>query len=129
MPRLADLGVHPMSAPGLTPGVLGLVLACLGLVLLVQSARSPAPNAEEGGGEGGWGRLAVTLAFCFAYAAVLLGRVPFWLATALFVGVFVLTFTFGRSKARALGMAAALAVATAASVTFLFQQVFLVQLP
>ena len=125
MPRLAELGVDPMSAPGLTPGLLGVVLAGLGLALLSRSVwRTPLPAA----GEGGWGRLAITSALCFVYAAGLLGRVPFWLATALFVGAFALAFTW-RGGWRAVLFAALLAVATAAAVSTLFQEVFLVRLP
>ena len=125
MPRLTELGVHPMSAPGLTPGVLGLVLAGLGLALLARSARGRAPAAE---GEGGWDRLAITLALCLVYAAILLGRLPFWFATALFVGGFVLAFTW-RGRLGAVLAATVLALATAAMVSVLFQQVFLVRLP
>ena len=125
MPRLAELGVNPMSAPGLTPGLLGVVLAGLGLALLLRSALAAPPPAAA---EGGWDRLALTLALCLVYALGLLGRVPFWLATALFVGAFALTFTW-RGGGRAVLLAALLASGTAAVVSTLFQEVFLVRLP
>ena len=125
MPRLGDLGVDPMSAPGLTPGLLGVVLTGLGLVLLLRRTRTP----RRGDGEGGWGRLAITAVLCLAYAAVLLGRVPFWFATALFVGAFALTFTWSGPKPRVVLVAAALALAVALAVSALFQDVFLVRLP
>ncbi len=50
MPRLAELGVDPMSAPGLTPGLLGLVLAGLGLALLSRSAWTDAALPRRGRG-------------------------------------------------------------------------------
>ncbi len=125
MPRLANLGVHPMSAPGLTPGLLGLVLAGLGLALLLRSAWTAPARAA---GEGGRDRLAITLVLCLVYAIGLLGRVPFWLATAVFVGAFALVFTW-RGGLRAVLFAAMLALATSAIVSTLFQEVFLVRLP
>jgi len=40
MPRLAELGVHPMSAPGLTPGLISLVLLGLGGLLVIRRRRN-----------------------------------------------------------------------------------------
>ena len=134
MPRLENLGVHPMSAPGLTPGLIGAVLAGLGIALFLRSLRAralAAPAAAPARSEAGGGRrLLIALALCLFYATILLGRVPFWLATALFVFTFVLTFTWQQRKAaRLVVMAASLAIAVSAAVTLLFEQVFLVRLP
>lgn len=131
MPRLEHLGVHPMSAPGLTPGVLGLVLAVLGFALLFRSIRAtPKTTGENTAAAGGWSRLATTLALCLAYALVLLGWLPFWLATALFVFAFVLLFTWSdRPGLRSAVIAGSLALVVSAAVTLLFQEVFLVRLP
>lgn len=134
MPRLENLGVHPMSAPGLTPGLIGLVLAGLGAALLLRNikvraqaaATATVPEPEAGSGR----RLAISMALCLVYAIVLLGWLPFWLATAVFVFAFVLTFTWQRHAAmRLAAIAAVLAVAVAAAVTLLFERVFLVHLP
>ena len=38
--RLTELGVHPMTAPGLVPGLLGLVTALLGGILTARSVRT-----------------------------------------------------------------------------------------
>lgn len=134
MPRLENLGVHPMSAPGLTPGLLGLVLLLLGLLLLLRSLRerrataSPVPSRPAVAGNGGRALLAVAL--CLAYALGLLGRLPFALATGVFVFAFVAAFGFERARPwRTLGGAAAMAVFTAIAVTLLFEQLFLVRLP
>ena len=132
MPRLENLGVDPMSAPGLTPGLLGLVLTGLGLMLFVRSLRARKTSLQGDGTEasGGWYRFLVTLVLCLVYALLLLGRLPFWAATGLFVFSFVLTFTWQRHSLLRVGAsAAALAVAVAVSVTLLFEQVFLVRLP
>ena len=135
MPRLENLGVHPMSAPGLTPGVLGLILALLGVTLLVRTLRAQrhqTPESSDGKAppSAGWGRLAITLALCLFYAVALLGWLPFWLATGLFVFGFVLTFTWGeRPSWRVALISVALAIGVSAAVTLLFEQVFLVRLP
>lgn len=136
MPRLEDLGVHPMSAPGLTPGLIGLVLLVLGLLLLLRSLRERRAAAARGEagpapavrGEGARALLAVLL--CLVYALGLLGRLPFAWATGLFVFAFVAAFGFERARPwRTLGGAAAMAVFTAVAVSLLFEQLFLVRLP
>lgn len=145
MPRLENLGVHPMSAPGLTPGVIGLVLLLLGLLLLVRSLRerraaaaraaasaapaAPAASAASAAsGDGARALLATVL--CLVYALGLLGRLPFFWATGLFVFAFVVAFAFERARPwRTLGGAAAMALFSAVSVTLLFERLFLVQLP
>ena len=131
MPRLQDLGVHPMSAPGLTPGVLGLVLAVLGLALLIRSARATAAGAPDSEADWiGWGRLVLALSLCLIYGGALLGRVPFWMATALYVFAFVAAFKWrDGGPAKALLAAGALAIVVAFAVTLLFERVFLVRLP
>jgi len=132
MPRLENLGVHPMSAPGLTPGLLGLVLGVLGVMLLWRSRHAYAAVAppEETTAAGGWLRFVTTLALCLMYATVLLGRLPFWLGTALFVFTFVVTFTWRRHPPMKVGLyAVGLALIVAVAVTLLFEKVFLVRLP
>jgi hypothetical protein len=60
--------------------------------------------------------------------------VPFWLATALFVFVAIAALRWGERRARGelgrgLLVAALCAAGTAASVTLVFQELFLVRLP
>lgn len=133
MPRLAELGVHPMSAPGLTPGLIGLVLAGLGLALLWRSLR-PWPDDVVSEAAPGtnlvWWRALLALLLCLFYALGLLGHLPFLWATGLFVFSFVAVFSFDRKRLlRSLLGAALMAVAVAVSVSLLFEQLFLVRLP
>ena len=140
MPRLTELGVHPMTAPGLVPGLLGLVTALLGGILTTRSARTGGgpPAGAVGGGSQDFlrqaGRFALTLVLCLAYAVVLVGRVEFWLATGLFVFAFIVLFEWNGEReisghVRAVVFAGIQAVVVSALVTVVFERIFLVRLP
>ncbi len=135
MPRLEHLSINPYTVPGIVPGLLSGVLLLLGMVLLVRAIR-----------QGGWrfdaatmtsavgARLVLMLLLTLGYAAGLVGRLPFWLATGLFVFLFVLLFEWrgdrppaGHLKSGAVALV--LAVAVSVGVSALFQHVFLVRLP
>ena len=78
--------------------------------------------------------MALAVALTLGYAGGLVGRVPFWLATGLFVFAFAALFEWleagGRApRPRGLAAAAALAVVAAAAVSWVFRYVFLVRLP
>lgn len=138
MGRLEIRQIHPLSAPGLTPGLLGLALALTSLLLIGKSVRNshaPAPtDGAEEGDPGAWFRLATAAVLCLVYALGLVGRVPFWLATTLFVAVSIAVFewerggTHGRRLVR-LGWALFLGVATGVAVSYAFRDLFLVRLP
>ena len=68
------------------------------------------------------------------YAAGLVGRVPFWLATFLFVFASIVVFERNEYKNRRMAtrrliVAAVIAGATAFAVPFVFERIFLVNLP
>lgn len=128
MPRLENLGIDPVSAPGVTPGLLAIVIAGLGGVLLVRSVRAHAPGATQV--SEGWGRVALAVALCLIFALGLIGRIDFTFATAVFVFAFCGLFSDpSQTILRRLLGAAVLAAATSLAVTFLFERVFLVRLP
>jgi len=145
MDRLEAQGVDPYSVPGLVPGMLGVLLACFGLLLLLRGWRGRPPAAlqdaappDEGAGAGGtaepW-RIGLALLLCLGFGLGLLGRgPPFWLAAFLFVFLAIVLFelpdrrrdgTLTRGTARA----ALVAGLGSAAVTFVFQEIFLVRLP
>jgi putative tricarboxylic transport membrane protein len=139
MPRFEELNVNPYTAPGLVPGVLGLVLLVLGAVLFVRAARAGGwrlgtSSAVAHSADPGVYRLALCVALCLGYAAGLVGRLPFWLATFLFVAAFVALFEWPRAASRAdrrhrLIFAVLFAAIVSAAVTLVFQRIFLVRLP
>lgn len=141
MPRFEQLNVNPYTVPGLVPGALGVVILILGTALFVRAARAGGWRLiEHAAGRGpswsdpGTRNLALAIVLCLGYAAGLVGRMPFWLATFLFVAVFVAAFEWRRARSRSarlrrLAFAVVFAGVVAAAVTLVFQEIFLVRLP
>jgi len=141
MPRFEHLAAQHYEVPGLVPGLLGLIILGFGLLMFIRAVR-------EGGLQLGAQpqrlrallngveprRVAWLLLFTIAYAGVLIGRVPFWLATLLFVLAFILFFdaaqaTTRNQRLRLCLTASVQAVLTALIVTYVFEYVFRVRLP
>lgn len=138
MPRLEARRVLPMTVPGLVPGMLSVGLIICGVLLAIRSLRARA--------EGGWQaltsglvsegarRVLAVLFHVLVYTLVLVGTLPFWLATAIFVFAFIVTFEVWitprpRPLLPSVAWALALAVVTSAAVTYVFERLFLVRLP
>ncbi|VAW11942.1 hypothetical protein MNBD_ALPHA09-2373 [hydrothermal vent metagenome] len=139
MPRFETLNIEPYTVPGIVPGVLSFILILLGMLLLVRACA-----------KGGWRldprravalflspdnkRLTIALVLTLGYAAGLVGRVPYWLATVIFVFFFTATYEWSGDdgagpRARKLATAGVQAVLVAIAVTVVFQEIFLVRLP
>ena len=149
MERLENLGATLYTAPGLVPGILGVSIAFLGLLLALRSLRRRArvraqfpdrpelvsllPSARPS--RVAWQRMGLVLLLMLGYAVGLVGHgIAFWFATALFVFAFIAIFEWPERHAKgdiARGIASALifAIATTAVVTLVFEQVFFVRLP
>jgi Tripartite tricarboxylate transporter TctB family len=141
MPRFAELNVNPYTAPGLVPGILGAIILVLGVMLFLRAARAGGwrlterpPDATPLLADPGTRRLLLSVILCVGYAGGLIGRLPFWLATFLFMATFVVLFEWplaaDRSdRARRVLWAMLLAAAISTAVSFVFQEIFLVRLP
>ena len=142
MPRLEERGVHPSGAPGVVPGLLAIALLVCALMLTVRSVRAGGHRPQTtGDGLGGWlvgpegRRLGFALVVTLSYGILLVGTIPFWLATMLFVVAFVVGFERlsvpeDRPSWRSTLIAAtALAVAAGTIVPMVFERLFLVRLP
>ena len=145
MDRLERLNINPYEAPGLVPGLLGALIVLLGLALAVRAWRRGAlarAAAELGGATssqgrpGAWRHMAAVFALTLVYALVLIGTgLPFWLATFIFVTVFI--GLLDRERQAALGRsivgqwlrAGLYGAAWSALVSLSFQHIFLVRLP
>ena len=133
MDRLEIRRIHPLSAPGLVPGMLGLALAICALVLIAGAGRRGLANPFAGAERGPMLRLAACLALTLAYPLLTIGSLPFWLATTLFVSTFVAAFEWeprpASGHARALGVAALMGLIAGPLTAYVFQELFLVRLP
>jgi hypothetical protein len=137
MDRLENLHINKYEAPGLVPGLLGAAVFLLGVALALRAVKRGAlkPMASRPAREG-VGRMGLVFGAMLLYSLVLVGHgLPFWLATAAFVAVFIFFFdrerqtAIGRSAARQALLALICGVATSAVITLAFQEVFYVRLP
>lgn len=138
MPRFEHLNVNPYTVPGLVPGLLGAIIAVLALVMAVRSWR-PALSGAAASGEPpltarASRRIGLTLLITVVYGLVLVNWLPFWLATFVFVAVFIIVFEFidaaaGANAVRLVSLALVQAAIVSAAVTLLFERIFLVTLP
>lgn len=138
MPRLEIRRIHPLTVPGLVPGILSAALIICGAILALRSVRRPAPGGWTGLGEAlvsPAARRALTVAvLAFTYTLGLIGLMPFWAATAIFVCAFILVFEVWLAEPRrtliqSLPWAVGLAIAVGFAVTLTFERLFLVRLP
>jgi putative tricarboxylic transport membrane protein len=136
MPTFLERKGEIYVAPGLVPGFYGIVIALLSLVLgaraLFRARRSLGSNVARPAGGGA--QLAIVAALGLAFCFVLIGRMPFWLATAIFVSAFIAVFEWQagdglRRCAWRLSTAALQGLGTGVAVTLVFQKLFLVRLP
>lgn len=137
MPRLEEQGINPYTIPGLVPGLLGVILAALGVALFFRRtpvAAGPDLEGDDGGVAEPW-RVGLAFLLCVGFGAGALGHgPPFWLGAGLFIFLAITLFEWPEHRAAGtlrygLIRAALVAVAAAAAVTFVFQEVFLVRLP
>jgi putative tricarboxylic transport membrane protein len=135
MPRLEERGINPLTAPGIVPGVLGATLFLLGLMLAL---RRHDPRRERIGlsailGTGNQRlNLVVALVLNVVFALVLVGRLPFWIATFLYLAAFMTVFGLeyrrdGWRKRAALILVVSSGIT--AGIVYLFESLFYVRLP
>ena len=141
MPRYEEIGVNPYSVPGIVPGLLGIIVGFLGIVLLIRSitrgghalhitkATLAAFFKDEP-----TRRLLLTLAVCLGYAFGVLNRIPYLASTILYLFVFVVVFEYKRgvplrAQGRMFLMALLLAGISGTATWATFRYLFLVNLP
>jgi hypothetical protein len=141
MPRFASVGANPYSVPGIVPGLLGVVLTTLGLMLLARSIRRKGyrlgltrETIRGYFAEASTKRFLIALFLSVIYGAFILKRIPYALATGLYVFAFVLIFEYRPgedlfSQKRTLFFSFLEALLVSAGVTLVFRYLFLVDLP
>jgi hypothetical protein len=138
MPRLEARRIHPTTIPGFVPMILGAALTLCGVLLGWRSYKLPSA--------GGWSGLvdliktmsvARVMAGMFligVYALGLVGWLPFWAASMIFIFAFIVTFELVLTDLpepimRSLIWALLTAVTCGAGIYYLFSTIFLVRLP
>ncbi len=141
MDRLDKLSINPWSAPGLTPGVVGVLMVGFALALAWQAWRADAgavdaPASAGAAAPAGSGRRTlVAVVLCVLFAGLSLGHgLPFVIEGSVFVFVFTSIFSWSDWRAqqrlgRGLAQTLVVAVAASAFISWLFESVFLVRLP
>jgi putative tricarboxylic transport membrane protein len=138
MPRLENRRIHPATVPGLVPGMLGAALTVCTLLLLLKAIRTPA----TGGWRAVWAlvptlagaRVAAVLVLTLGFTLLLVGWLPFWLATMAFVFTFIVTFELWLTDEpspwrKTLLWAVVISVSSGVAIYLVFERVFLVRLP
>jgi hypothetical protein len=141
MPRFENLGANPFSVPGIVPGILGIIIFLLSLVIFVRSLRNGGyrlgigrRTATDFFQNADMQRMLLTTVICTIYGLLMIGNLNYYLATFGFVLAFLLLFQYRPSE----GIAAQLkllfasvlqAGLTAAVVGAVFRYLFLVDLP
>jgi len=130
MDRFEAMGATVYTAPGFVPAIFGFTLVLLGAVL---AWRGWSVRLAAGGVEGEppllSRRISLMLALTLAYAAGMVGRMPFWLATSLFVAAFTAAFADTLPPMRRAITALASGALTTLAVLVVFERIFLVRLP
>lgn len=136
MPRFTEVGSSIWAAPGMVPGMLGAALVVLAVILFARTvaARRAGAVDDAPAEPGAWRRMMTAVVFCIVYAGVLVGRMPFWLATFLFAFVFIAAFELSDPQKRvswARHVVFALVIAALASgiISYIFENIFFVRLP
>src|SRR5690349_10173449 len=94
MPTYSDQKGTIYTAPGLVPGFYGIVIAMLSIWLGLRAIRQGALHADtqelatKPARSSVDNRLALAVALMLLFVIVLLGRMPFWLSSAIFVAAF-----------------------------------------
>jgi hypothetical protein len=139
MDRLERQGVSFYTAPGLVPGILGVLMVICGLVLAGRALHEGALGARQRPpllfNPDSLRRAGVTLLLTLGFAFALVGHgLPFPLAAAIFLFFQIAVLQYPERKAknevgRGLLAAALVAAGAAIVISLLFQEVFLVRLP
>lgn len=138
MDRLEIRHIHPASIPGLLPMVLGTAMVILAVIVFMVSRRTTPSetDAQETVSRNEIASFVWVVALCGIYALFLVGRLHFWLASALFVFAFIIYAEWDGLKSGStskrlvtLGTALAIAIIVTGGISFLFEDGFLVRLP
>lgn len=138
MPRLEARRINPLTIPGLVPMALGVALVALALLLGFRALKLTDRTAiadllalfrtREAS------RAAAAAGLVLVFTLLLIGNMPFWLASMLFIFAFVIVLEVFLAAepvplVRSVLWGAATAIVCGGAIYVLFAQIFLVRLP
>jgi len=133
MPTFKELGANPYSAPGIVPGILGVILLFMSAILFTRSIirkeykiRLSFQGLKLFFKNNSIIRLLITL-FLSVFYVILLGKINYFLLTTIYIFLFVWSFELKTKKT--LFFAFLEAVLIAACISYVFRYLFLVVLP
>ena len=141
MPRFKEVDANPLSVPGIVPGILGIVIFILSLVVFIRSLtrkgyrlglnRQTLKNFFR---DTSLQRMLLTILICIVYGIYMVGSMNYYLATFIFVLVFIILFQFldtedVATRGKLLMLSVLQAVLVAGIVGAVFRYLFLVDLP
>jgi len=141
MPRFEELGANPFSVPGIVPAILGTIIFILSFIVFIRSLTRKGYrlglNRTSLTGffrNVSMQRMLLTILICIVYGIVLVGRINYYLATFVFVLVFLILFQYRPSEGfpaqrKKLVLSFIQALLTAGIVGAVFRYLFLVDLP
>lgn len=141
MPRFKEFGANPFSVPGIVPGILGTIIMVLSLMVFIRSIRRKGYRLGINGAvvrstlrDPSFKRMAVTCLICVTYGLGMVGYINYYLATFLYVFMFLILFQLNRSKSilvqhRMIIGALTQSTLVAGAVGAVFRYLFLVDLP
>lgn len=138
MPTYKEQKGEIYTAPGLVPGIYGLIITGLSIWLVVRSVRRGAfsgvatPEAAPDGTSNL--RLAMAAGLALLFCVGLIGRIPFWMAAAVFVTAFIALFEWRPGvpwslRVKLLATALLQGAVTGIAVMLVFEKIFYVRLP
>ena len=102
---MEELGANPYSVPGIVPGLLGVIITFLSLILLGRSILQQGHQLQLTRTkiiaffkDTSIKRVLLTILLGTIYGIGLLGRIPYVVATVLYVFTFITLFEYHRDK-------------------------------
>jgi putative tricarboxylic transport membrane protein len=141
MPRFQEFGANPFSVPGIVPGILGSIITVLSLLVFIRSIRKRGYRLGITGAvvkntiqKPSFIRMMATCLICVIYGLGMVGYINYYLATFLYVLMFLVLFQLDRLKPifvqhKMLIGALTQSILVAAAVGAVFRYLFLVDLP
>lgn len=124
MDRLEFRDIHPASIPGLLPMILGAVAMVCAVLLFVS-----AQDAPQAAPQGSWGAMALAALWSGVYAVLMVGALPYYVATTIYVAGFLMLFDREAPLLRRAITGAVFGIVTAGGIGVLFRYAFLIRLP